>query len=651
METLEERCIPNAAPLSAGEQYFLELVNRARLDPVGEAQRFGIDLNEGLAAGTISTAPKQPLVANDQLLSAIEGHLNDMLSKNYFSHTGSDGSSPFDRIEAAGYTNFANAGENLGWSSDLNADLDNVEELHRLLFVDSNVANRGHRTQILNGNYREVGIGLVSGFGSVMGGQDFGTKPDTGAFLTGVAFSDIVRADSFYTPGEGLGGVSITAISANGQKFTTTTGNAGGYSLALPNGTYTVTFASSQLPNGGTSIQDVNVSSRNVKVDLPVNGSAGVTPKLTGTSTSTNAAEIITPTTPTNIPVTTTNNSVATPATTNTNTNTQTFVNSSSKRVFAGADQGSAPIIRVFSEDGQRIAEFMAFESTYKGGVRLASGDVNGDGAEDIIAVPGSGRVSEVRIFDGNTFGLIKRLDGFEATFGGGLYVTSADFTGDGRADIAISADEGGGARIRVYDGASNRILADFFGIEDANFRGGARIGAGDINGDGIADLAVGAGIGGGPRLAIFDGASLAGGRVQKVVSDFFVFEQTLRNGVYLSLGDLNNDGKADLVIGGGPGGGPRVFALDGAALARSNGQDKVTQANFFAGSSTDRGGVRVAVKDVNGDGNADIITGAGTGSGLGVTSGKALTTQGNAARSDFNGSGLSNGLGGVFVG
>ena len=66
--------------MAAPEQLLLEMINRARLDPAGEAARLGIDLNEGLAAGTISLDPKQPLAGNNLLAQAAEGHSNVMLS-------------------------------------------------------------------------------------------------------------------------------------------------------------------------------------------------------------------------------------------------------------------------------------------------------------------------------------------------------------------------------------------------------------------------------------------------------------------------------------------------------------------------------------------------------------------------------------------
>jgi hypothetical protein len=112
-----------------------------------------------------------------------------------------------------------------------------------------------------------------------------------------------------------------------------------------------------------------------------------------------------------------------------------------------------------------------------------------------------------------------------------------------------------------------------------------------------------------------------------KLVNDFFVFEDTLRNGAYVAVGDVNGDGYADLIAGGGPGGGPRVYGLSGFGLTKQSGTVTVV-ANFFAGDTNNRGGVPVAAKDLDGDHRADIIAGAGEGAQSVVTTylGSAIT-------------------------
>jgi uncharacterized delta-60 repeat protein len=262
--------------------------------------------------------------------------------------------------------------------------------------------------------------------------------------------------------------------------------------------------------------------------------------------------------------------------------------------------------------------------------VRPAVADLNGDGILDQILGAGPGTGSRVRLLLGSlTPGAVTPFDfdAFEKGFTGGVYVAAADIDLDGRAEFVVSPDVGGGPRATVYSLAADNTpvkRTDFFGIDDPNFRGGARVALGDINADGRPDLVVGAGFRGGPRVAVFNGATLfdplgATPRPPKLVNDFFAFPgkdaTTLRNGVFVTVGDLDGDAFGDLVFGGGPGGGPRVYALSGRLMLTQplDAVYNLPVANFFVNNdSLSRGGIRPAVKDLDGDGRADLVTGSG---------------------------------------
>jgi serralysin len=253
-------------PLNANEQYLLELINRGRLNPGAEAARYGIDLNASLAAGTISFAAKQVLAPNALLEAAATGHSQWMLATNTFSHTGANGSNLGTRATAAGYQ-WSTVGENIavwGTSGTLNMT-SAVESHHRGLFLSA-----GHRTNLMNTTFTEIGLAQESGRFTFSSGaatnasmltELFG-KQSSAKFLTGVAYTD-TNANSFYTVGEGKGGVVFTAGGRSVQ-----TEAAGGYGLSVgqvANGLVSGTV------DGVSYSATINFSLGNVKLDI-VNG-------------------------------------------------------------------------------------------------------------------------------------------------------------------------------------------------------------------------------------------------------------------------------------------------------------------------------------------------------------------------------------------
>jgi hypothetical protein len=289
--------------------------------------------------------------------------------------------------------------------------------------------------------------------------------------------------------------------------------------------------------------------------------------------------------------------------------------------------------------------------------VRVAAADFTGDGVSEIVMATGPGAPTLVTVIDGKTRAEVFRINPFEASFTGGVFVSVGDVTGDGVPDMVITPDEGGGPRARVFDGDGFEQIADFFGIDDSAFRGGARAAIGDINADGYGDLVVAAGFGGGPRVAAFSGKALTRGEQTRLFSDFFIFggtdAVTLRNGVFIAAGDVNGDGFADIVAGGGPGGGPRVLVADGETLLTTNGQTVTPVANFFAGDTGNRGGIRVAVKKLDLDEFLDVVVGDGEGAGSRVTGylGTDLVASPAGPPATIAFDAFSNAFNGVFVG
>ncbi len=251
---------------------------------------------------------------------------------------------------------------------------------------------------------------------------------------------------------------------------------------------------------------------------------------------------------------------------------------------------------------------------------RQTTADFNRDGIPDTVVATGPGVPSFVRVFDGATGAVLAQFSPFESSFTGGLLVTTGDLTGDGVPDLVVAADQGGGPRVQVYSGAGFGLAFDVLALADPNFRGGVRPAVGDVNGDGVQDLVVAAGFGGGPRVTVWNGAALRAG-APAPLADFFAFEPTLRNGAFVAAGDVDGDGASDLILGGGPGGGPRVRVVSGRDLIAAGPFSTLDQiagtaqiADFFAGDPASRDGARVAFWDTNGDGHGEVVTGSGPG-------------------------------------
>jgi hypothetical protein len=269
--------------------------------------------------------------------------------------------------------------------------------------------------------------------------------------------------------------------------------------------------------------------------------------------------------------------------------------------LVVGADVGGTPDVRLFNlTTGALMAQFPAYDSAFRGGVRVALGDVTGDGVKDIVTAPGRGGGPDIRVWDGRTRNLVRAFLAYSPNFTGGVFVAVGDVNGDSFADVITAPDAGGGPHVQVFSGANGALLRSFLAYSP-NFFGGVRIAIGDITGDSRADLVTAPGAGGGPHVIAFDGVN------NSVLHSFMAYSAAFTGGVYVAAGDVNGDGRADMVTSPGAGGGPHVLAF--------NGTNRSVLLSFLAYAPGFTGGVRVGiVPDVDGDGRADILTAAGPG-------------------------------------
>ncbi len=329
------------------------------------------------------------------------------------------------------------------------------------------------------------------------------------------------------------------------------------------------------------------------------------------------------------------------------------------KEFSVGRDAGETSTVILYNPDKSVRYSLTPYGSGFTGGIRTAAADFNDDGIADLVVASGPGRAGNVRIYDGVDQKVLFDFNPFGDSFTRGIVVSAGDMTNDGKAEVVITAESGGGARVRIFSPGTEGFvqLADFIaliggdGVADTKFRGGGRSAVGDFNGDGFGDLAFAAGTGGGPRIAIFDGKTMNASGSQKIRGDFFAFEPNLRNGTYIAAGDFDGDGKAELVAGAGPGGGPRVSIFSGSALLVNQ---EVRLKDFFAGNVNNRGGIRVTLKNLDNDDNADLVVGAGPGGGSRTTAylGAALLASSNPPSPPaFDFDAFSGFAGGVYVG
>lgn len=245
--------------------------------------------------------------------------------------------------------------------------------------------------------------------------------------------------------------------------------------------------------------------------------------------------------------------------------------------LVVSAGPGVEPYVNVFDGTGKKLRAFLAYEKTFRGGVRVAVADTDGDGRSEITTVPGAGREVTLKTFtpDGK---LIKETLAYPPSFRGGAHVAAIDLGNDGRSELATSPGPTGGPHIRLWSGDLTNLGRDFFAFDQAMR-------------DGVTIASVRTSMG--PQLVVAPESwseplvrRYSLGLTARLEKEFDAFDAASKNGVTVGAVDIDGDGTDEVmaVQNGGTTPELRIFDLYGTR-----------RGSYLVADPTYRGGVSVA--------------------------------------------------------
>lgn len=290
--------------------------------------------------------------------------------------------------------------------------------------------------------------------------------------------------------------------------------------------------------------------------------------------------------------------------------------------LILGADANSSvgPWVQVIDrKPGVEPTKFLAYESGFRGGVRVVLGDLNGDGIDEIITSPGRGRAPEVRVFSlqGESLPQYSTL-AYASGMINGIQIGVGDVNGDGRKDL-VTVPSRGASEVRVFLNGGD-VPKPFAGQPrsflafPSSFIGGAVLAVHDVgatqggvyyptdgeeNSDGRAEIIVGSGAGIRATVRTFEVGETAIRQVRETLH----FAAKFKGGVSsLAVGYANADDRThDLFVSAGNSGSSLVEVRDG--------KNNALLASFAAYSGTNaQAPVRLVIRDTNDDGVVDEI-------------------------------------------
>ncbi|NQU99416.1 MAG: VCBS repeat-containing protein [Parcubacteria group bacterium] len=250
--------------------------------------------------------------------------------------------------------------------------------------------------------------------------------------------------------------------------------------------------------------------------------------------------------------------------------------------IITGTGYSGGPHVRIFEEDGREIASFFAFHEDYHGGINVAAGDVDFDGKDEVAVVQASDGQAWVKVYRiSSGFPLLGEWNAYGHVECGGD-VAMGDIDMDGQDEVIVGAGPGGGPQIRVFEANGALKPIQFFAFHP-NYRGGVRVAAGDVDGDGKDEIGV-------TQAALGDQSWIKIYRYnnnQTIIGEWKAYGDYLF-GADLDIGDIDNNGQIDVITGPTQGGGPQVLTF--------NPGGQMLPLKFYTFNPSFRGGINVSV-------------------------------------------------------
>lgn len=270
------------------------------------------------------------------------------------------------------------------------------------------------------------------------------------------------------------------------------------------------------------------------------------------------------------------------------------------ERLVVGPGPGHAPVIEVYETNFNDLeSTFTAYPTSMTQGVEVAVGDVDGDGVDEIVTGTGDGAAPQVRVFeaDGTVIGSFYAYDSALRT---GVRVGVADTNKDGTDEIVTVPGPGTTPLVKRFTSKGNHLGTDFYAL-DGKFLGGAFIAGVDFDNDGKDELAIGAGPGGGAQVTVNDPDT------GKVEANFFAYDQyTFKGGIRISAANTDGTGGEEIVTV------PAVGTAHVQMFAREPGFVKQLNPGFFAFDTAYNTGFNIAAFDTNQSGQDELVVGSG---------------------------------------